>query len=410
MEQNKADIKKVCQYCHSNIKSKEDILICPECGASYHIECWYENEGCGVYGCKYKIKVERRGKKPEITIKDILTNAEFLINTRRYIEAMAECSRVLDFERENTEAKRLYNLAVSIVNTKIKFVENGDKAYESNDLKTAVIYFKEALKYTDETESAFIRAKIKVLEEQQPKILRQKAITRILTTFIVLLVLSASVFGVYYFYYMKDAREYAEIEKGDNVTDISSMEQQISRYEKFISKFRKSDLATDAREKINLFSYRIANGIYMQDWRNALKYLNKMDSSANPKTYSDVSKNIFKEAEEEYKEYYNEARRLNRKGLYGEARIMLEKAQAITEIFPGTSLFKEKQKVLNAINLMGRKIATNIKLQEIKKEINSIGDRNAEFPEETDMESINQRLNYLKIQKSKLDSIIRLHL
>lgn len=410
MDENKADIKKVCQYCHSNIKSKEDTLVCPECGSSYHIECWYENEGCGVYGCNYKIKVEKKGKKPEITVKDILTNAEFLINTRRYIEAMAECGRVLDFERDNTEAKRLYNLAVSIVNTKIKFVENGDKAYESNDLKTAIIYFKEALKYTDETESAFIKAKIRVLEEQQPKILRQKTISRILTTFIILLILSASVFAVYYFYYMKDAREYAEIEKGDNAADISSMEQQISRYEKFISKFRKSELSSDAREKINLFSYKIANGIYMQDWRNALKYLNKMDSSANPKTYSDISKNIFKEAEGEYKEYYNEARRLNKKGLYSEARIMLEKAQAITEIFPGTTLFKEKQKVLNGINLMSRKIATNIKLQDVKKEINSIGNQSAEFPEETDRESISQRLNYLQIQKSKLDSIIRLQL
>ncbi len=408
MDENKADIKKICQYCHSNIKTKEDILVCPECGASYHIECWYENEGCGVYGCNYKIKVEKKGRKTEVTIQDILTNAEFLINTRRYIEAMAECSRVLNIERENTEAKRLYNLAVSIVNTKTKLVENGDIAYESGDLKTSVIYFKEALKYTDETESAFIRAKIKVLEEQQPKILRRKLINRILSTFIIILIISASVFGVYYFYYLKDVREYAEIEKSDNVTDISSMEQQISRYEKFISKFTKSDLADDAREKINMFSFRIANGIYMQDWRNALKYLNKMDSSANPKTYSDVSKNIFKEAEEEYKEYYNEARRLNSKGLFSEARIMLEKAQAITEIFPGTTLYKEKQKVINAINLMGRKISTNIKLQDIRKEINGIGNQSAEFPEETDRESISQRLNYLQIQKSKLDSIIRL--
>lgn len=409
MDDNKADIKKICQYCHSNIKSKEDILVCSKCGASYHIECWYENEGCGVYGCNYKIKV-KKSKSQENTIKDILTNAEFLINTRRYIEAMAECSRVLNIERENVEAKRLYNLAVSIVNTKTKFIENGDLAYESEDLKTALIYFREALKYTDETESAFIRAKIKVIEEQQPRISRRKVINRILSTFIILLIISASVFGFYYFYYMKDAREYAEIEKGDNVTEIPLMEQQISRYEKFISKFRQSDFAENAKEKINLFSYRIANGIYMQDWRNALKYLNKMDSSANPKTYSDVSKKIYNEAEEEFKDHYSEAKRLNSKGLYSEARIMLEKAQAITEIFPGTSLYKEKQKVINAINLMGRKIATNIKLQEVKKEISGLRNQDAEFPKETDRESISQRLNYLQIQKSKLDSIIRLQL
>ena len=43
---------KPCPYCHTVIKPTHTTKECPECSAIYHIECWNENKGCSVFGCK----------------------------------------------------------------------------------------------------------------------------------------------------------------------------------------------------------------------------------------------------------------------------------------------------------------------------------------------------------------------
>lgn len=45
-------VGKVCPYCRFPIKSGEAVQICPSCGEPHHLECWRENGGCTVYGCR----------------------------------------------------------------------------------------------------------------------------------------------------------------------------------------------------------------------------------------------------------------------------------------------------------------------------------------------------------------------
>lgn len=43
---------KHCSYCHGVIKPSQQIIECSKCSGIYHVECWNENDGCAVYGCK----------------------------------------------------------------------------------------------------------------------------------------------------------------------------------------------------------------------------------------------------------------------------------------------------------------------------------------------------------------------
>lgn len=40
-----------CSYCHDFIEVGQEIRNCEHCRLVYHLECWAENQGCGVYGC-----------------------------------------------------------------------------------------------------------------------------------------------------------------------------------------------------------------------------------------------------------------------------------------------------------------------------------------------------------------------
>jgi pSer/pThr/pTyr-binding forkhead associated (FHA) protein len=40
-----------CAVCHSTIEIGEEMTACPDCGTSYHTDCWHENYGCATYGC-----------------------------------------------------------------------------------------------------------------------------------------------------------------------------------------------------------------------------------------------------------------------------------------------------------------------------------------------------------------------
>lgn len=42
----------VCSVCQSPLLAGESITECPECGLTFHAECWQENMGCSAYGCR----------------------------------------------------------------------------------------------------------------------------------------------------------------------------------------------------------------------------------------------------------------------------------------------------------------------------------------------------------------------
>lgn len=42
---------KVCPKCDWKVEPHELFALCPDCGATYHAECWHEHEGCAVDAC-----------------------------------------------------------------------------------------------------------------------------------------------------------------------------------------------------------------------------------------------------------------------------------------------------------------------------------------------------------------------
>jgi hypothetical protein len=50
----------LCAICQSALSAGEARTACPECHAEYHSECWEENRGCAVYGCKQVPATEGR--------------------------------------------------------------------------------------------------------------------------------------------------------------------------------------------------------------------------------------------------------------------------------------------------------------------------------------------------------------
>jgi len=44
--------EKICPYCQGKILAEEAVVHCSQCGVPHHEECWKENGGCTVYGCK----------------------------------------------------------------------------------------------------------------------------------------------------------------------------------------------------------------------------------------------------------------------------------------------------------------------------------------------------------------------
>lgn len=49
-----------CTICLTGIDQDGEPVACPACQAPYHLECWTENHGCGVYGCQHAPQVELR--------------------------------------------------------------------------------------------------------------------------------------------------------------------------------------------------------------------------------------------------------------------------------------------------------------------------------------------------------------
>jgi hypothetical protein len=50
----------ICTICLTAVGPGDQAAACPDCSAVYHEDCWQDNGGCGVYGCKSTPAVETR--------------------------------------------------------------------------------------------------------------------------------------------------------------------------------------------------------------------------------------------------------------------------------------------------------------------------------------------------------------
>lgn len=42
----------VCSICQTSFGPDDAVTACPACAAAYHADCWSDNGGCAVYGCR----------------------------------------------------------------------------------------------------------------------------------------------------------------------------------------------------------------------------------------------------------------------------------------------------------------------------------------------------------------------
>lgn len=360
--------KPVCEYCQANIKDESFIVHCPECNTPYHIECWTENGGCAVYGCNYKIASKAENVTIE-SIEDVKTNVQYLINEGRYVDAITECKRLLKTDKRNTDLKKLYNSAVHLINTRTKFLENGDNAFNNRDYKAAEIYYNNAYKYLDDESKEFYSSRLSIIKEKIPLERKRKIRNSVLISFICVLILASLGYLYYYFYYLEEERAFADIEKNDNVTDVQMTEMQISKYENFIRKYQQSDLKEKAFEKINYFAGILATNFSDEDWRNAYRYLNKIDEAKSPKTFKDIYNKIYSKAREEFNTKISNVKRLDAQRKFSEAKSQLESAIEIRDMFPNSDLRFNSSSLNYSLSLLNKKISSLSRYASLNEEI-----------------------------------------
>jgi hypothetical protein len=274
-------------------------------------------------------------------------------------------------------------------------LESGESAYKNEDLIGAELYYTKALKYAGEIESDLIKTKLQIIKEKYPALLKRRRRNRIISNLIGLLIV-LSLFGLlYYNVFLKEQREFYSIEKDDNTTEISQLEQQISRYEKYMFKYKNGEYINDARSKISVLSSIIADRLLENDWRSGLKYLKKIDSSVNQSAYKDISKRIREKAEIEYENYLQESINSDRKRNYGDARNNLEKCLAIAELFSGNNFQDDNVKIQNAINILGKKITAALKQKEVNRELSVKSDELTQLSGTKNVNSVSISLKVL---------------
>ena len=47
-----------CPFCGDAFGAEDSLVVCPDCKAIYHSDCWKENRGCSTYGCESARHVE----------------------------------------------------------------------------------------------------------------------------------------------------------------------------------------------------------------------------------------------------------------------------------------------------------------------------------------------------------------
>lgn len=363
------EVKKVCEYCHTYIKDKEDMLICPQCSAVYHIDCWYENEGCAAYGCNYKVSIDTKKAVRHFSINDTLVDIEYSINCKNYTEALSLCRQILMIDNRNVEAKKFYNRIVSQINAKIKLIQSGDKSFDEGDLKSATAYYQEALNFSDEAESGVLRSKLQIINEKYASFLKRKRNIRILINSLLVTIVLILAFLVYYTIFLKEARDYNEIEKTDNVESIENMSNQVSKYEQFLIKYKDGNYYSKAKQKINYFSYALANAFLPLNFKSAYKYFQKIDTAYSIGNISELAGKISLKYESEFKDLLKNARDKNLKGEFSSAKDYLEKAIALIDISPKFVKKEDISKLNSYINLLNKKNSSMIKLKNIQDEM-----------------------------------------
>lgn len=336
----------------------------------YHEACWEKGNGCAVLSCSQKNILLNPLFQSSVPVKELLVHVEYLLNIKKYMDAINECSRIISADKSNTQAKVYYNKAVSALNIKMKILDTAEASFRKKEFKAASMFYSDYLKYCDEEEGEFIRSKITYLNDLLPKLKRRNYVLNTLYGFIIFIILCAAGFLAYQFIYLKEDTEFAEIERYDDYTDVKAMESQVSRYEKFLSKYYDGKMKDAAVEKIRKLSIEIASKIHKDDWRSAMVYLNKLDSKDIPITYNKLYSDVMNSAGKEILTLRKEAKDLDSKRQYPEAKERIEKSIAITERFQPTDFYKLKQTLLDNKNLLNKKIGLLTKYRDIEKEIN----------------------------------------
>ena len=363
----------VCQYCLCNIKEGEGRTECSVCGAVYHSDCWEESAGCSVYGCA-RMNYLSNSRSGVIPVKEMLIHIEYLINNKKHLDALTECNRLLNADRNNTEAKLLFNRVSSLMNTKMKILESADESFNKKDFKSAGIFYLNYIKYCDDIECDFINAKLQFIQDRIPQLRKRKILINTIYTVLLITILSSLGFLAYYYIYMQEDREFAEIENGDSTEDVKIIEHQIVKYERFLRKYEDGKNKDKAREKVSALSEIIAEKIYSDDWRTALTYVKKIDNKESPKTYSDLLKIVRNTATKEYKQHVNLAKKYDKEQKFPEAKNEIDKAMSITEEFSASDMETNKQILAENRILLNKKIKLIIKFRDIDREISDKSD------------------------------------
>jgi len=336
---------------------------------AYHVRCWEKGNGCAVLSCSQKNILLNPLFQSSVPVRELLIHIEYLFNVRKYNEAINECNRILNVEKNNIEAKVFYNRAISMMNVKMKIYESAEESFRKKEFKAASMFYTDYLKYCDDEESEFIHSKIKYLSELLPAIKRKRYMLNLIYSVIVILILLSAGFLAYKFIYLKEDTEFAEIESYDDLSNAKTLESQISKYERFLLRYPDGKLKESAVDKIRKLSAQIASSISDDDWRTSLVYLKKIDPKANPLTYKDIYSKIVISARKELQTLTEQARELDGKRKYSEAKDRLEKSLALLDNFSTKEFEKERQSMYDSKNLINKKIGLLIKANDIDKEI-----------------------------------------
>ncbi|MBS1516928.1 MAG: hypothetical protein JSS91_02465 [Bacteroidetes bacterium] len=358
-------VKNICTFCQMPIKNDSEAIFCNSCSSPYHKDCWTENKGCAVYGCGEKIRDENE----EVSIREAIINIEYLINRNQFSEAIFEGKQYLKLDRRNNELKNLYNKAVALINNKINLMTSGDEAFGNKDYKAAEIYYKNVLKYTDETETNFVNTRLDVIREKTPEQKRRRLYTNILIIVIIIAILSALGYLGYYTFILKEDRDYTELVKSDKANDLNSMEKMIGKYETFLRNYSDGKNKNRALDRIKNYSYQISSIYYKDDWKLALKYYNKIKGSIDPDDAKTLFNNIYNVAFAEYGQKISGAKKLNASGKYSESLNELNNAKLILTVFPETAMYRDLNILEANISLLSKKIASIVKYNDLEREL-----------------------------------------
>ena len=357
--------RSICTFCQTPIKNEAETFYCPSCTSPYHKDCWLENKGCAVYGCGEKVV----GDDEFSSVREAIINIEYLINRNQFSEAIYESKQLLKIDRRNAELKNLYNKAVSLINNKINLMTSGDEAFGKKDYKAAEVYYKNVLKYTDDIETNFVATRLEIAKEKIPEQNRRRIYQNILIILIILAIISAIGYLGYYTFVLKEDRDYTELVRSDNASDMATMEKMIGKYENFLRSYPTGKNKERAINRINQYSYQISSIYYKDDWKLALKYYNKIYNTIDTQDAKTLFNNIYNKAFSDYKENLAKAKKYNSQSKYSEALNELNNCKLIISTFPKTDLAKETNILESNIYLLNKKISSIMKFNDLERQI-----------------------------------------